>query len=143
MRQIVVRSGATAVVPDEPPGEMIVSIQHGLRWIERAHAPTPSDAWLLVLADQPTIRPEVLDTLARHWCDSDREILIPVCDGRRGHPVLFCWSLADEVLNLPPDVGLNQLVRRAGSKVEEVPVTAPEVLADLDTPEDYARLRGR
>lgn len=143
LREAVEQSGAVAVVPDEPPAEMIESIQQGLRFLEQDYALTTSDAWLLALADQPTIPPHVVRRLAERWTESDREILIPLSGGRRGHPVLFSGSLTKEVLRLPADQGLNQLVRRAEFKVEEVLVETPEVLVDLDTPEDYARVSRR
>ena len=137
------KTNVLTVVPTEPPKEMIISVQHALGDLERAFSPNPSDAWLLALADQPTVRSSVVQLLADRWGSSDREILIPTFEGRRGHPVLFGWSLAADVLNQPAAEGLNQLVRRCTSQVEEVPVAASDILADLDCPEDFARLCGQ
>ena len=63
--------------------------------------------------------------------------------GRRGHPVLFPWPLAAEVDRLAGNEGLNTIVARHSVIEVEVGGAAPGAtpFADLDTPEDYQRLR--
>ena len=68
-------------------------------------------------------------------------IWAPRCRGRRGHPVLFSWSLAHEVAQLAAGEGLNALVAR--HEVEDFESGSDSILEDLDTPEDYERLRAR
>ncbi|MBW3539409.1 MAG: nucleotidyltransferase family protein [Planctomycetes bacterium] len=73
--------------------------------------------------------------------DVDRgRIVVPTCRGRRGHPVLFPWSLSDRIFALPPEAGLNRLVRDCAGDVVEIEVADESILIDLDTPEDYDRL---
>ena len=48
------------------------------------------------------------------------------------------WSLAARIEQLPRDVGVNALLRSSPSLVTEWPTDRESVLADLDTPEDYA-----
>ena len=49
------------------------------------------------------------------------------------------YSLAAQVEQLPHDVGINTLLRSSPALVTEWPTDRESVLADLDTPEDYAR----
>ena len=103
--------------------------------------PTLYDGWVLIPADHPTLNPQLVRELIAAWSASPSQIAVPVYDGHRGHPTIFPWSLAEEVFRLPPDQGLNQVLRSDPNRVLEVPVSDPRVLDDLDTPEDLLRLR--
>ena len=65
-------------------------------------------------------------------------ILVPTFQGRRGHPVLFSWSLVEEVFALGEQDGVNRLLQRHA--VRELAMIEPAVIEDLDTPDDYRRL---
>jgi molybdenum cofactor cytidylyltransferase len=79
-------------------------------------------------------------SLARRACERG-SILVPVYDGRRGHPVLLAWRHVEAIRALPPGTGLNVYLRMHAGEMAEVPVASNGVLCDLDTPEDYERLR--
>ena len=134
-------SGATVLQPDIPPPEMRQSVEHALRHIEQHLSPQPDDGWLLVPADHPLLEPRVIEQLIAAWHANPGKILIPVHAGRRGHPTLFPFSLVQEVFALPSDQGLNRLVAAHAALIHEIEVDSPSVIADLDTPEDYERLR--
>ncbi len=134
------RAGATLVQPAAPPPEMRSSVELALREIQQRHAPQPDDGWLLIPADHPVLDGPLIASLIDEWAGSVRPILIPTFEGRRGHPAFFRWNLVDETFALPPDAGLNRLVRDHANEVAEVPVTKSGILTDLDTPADYARL---
>jgi molybdenum cofactor cytidylyltransferase len=136
--EVVQRTSAVAVIPDQAPPEMRDSIELGLRAIRQRFAPNAADGWLLIPADHPLIEPEVLDGLLTRWSRGDCEALLPTFGQRRGHPTLLRWSLASRIEQLPRDVGVNTLLRSEPSLVTEWPTDRESVLADLDTPEDYA-----
>jgi len=142
LRAEVAAHGGTPLQPEVAPPEMRDSVEHALRSIEAEFHPTSDDGWLLTPADHPLIEREVLDRLLERWSQSEMPILIPTCGGKRGHPVLFRWSLVPEVFELPHDVGLNHLVRMHADEVVELEVGRESVIADLDTPEDYRRALG-
>lgn len=132
------------VVPAHAPPEMKVSIQLGLQRVRRTQRPHGSDCWLLAPADMPRLDREVIDRLlqahaARAAADSSAAILVPTFAGRRGHPVLFPWPLADAVDRLADDEGVNGLLRRKA--VQEIPCGQSAILDDLDTPDDFRRLQ--
>lgn len=138
LQDVVQRTSALAVVPDHAPPEMRDSIEFGLRAIRQQFAPTDDEGWLLIPADHPLIEPEVLDGLVTRWSQGDCHVLLPILDQRRGHPTLLRWSLAERIEQLPEDVGVNTLLRSSPDLVSEWPTDHDSVLADLDTPEDYA-----
>ncbi len=138
--------GALVVQAETPPSEMKVSVRLGLERIEREFHPHSNDAWLLSPADMPGIAPLTIDRLiGAYQAGLDRtepaRIWAPRWSGRRGHPVLFAWPLAAEVEQLAADEGINALVAR--HPVAYLEDESESVIEDLDTPEDYQRLRAR
>ena len=69
-------------------------------------------------------------------------ILVPTHLGRRGHPTLIEWRHVAGIRVMPPGEGLNAYLRAHAEETLELPVMSAGVLSDLDTPEDYERLRG-
>ena len=141
LRAAVEAAGAVPLVPAVPPAEMRVSVEHALRHLQQRHEPRPDDGWLLAPADHPLLEPMVLDRIIAAWSRSPGKIVIPAHEGRRGHPAVFSFRLAEEVFRLAADEGLNALVRCHAREVEQIEVDSPAVLVDLDTPEDYQRLQ--
>jgi molybdenum cofactor cytidylyltransferase len=117
------------------------SVAAGLAYVAEQFSPTDRDAWLLAPADMPLLSRDVIDqVVAEHSAQAEAPtILAPSHGGKRGHPVLFPWPLAAEVAQLAHDEGVNTIVQRR--KVRELACDDAGVLADLDTPEDYRRLR--
>lgn len=133
------RTSVIAVVPEHEPPDMRDSVELGIQAIRQRFTPSDHDGWLLIPADHPLLEPEVLDGLLTHWSRGDCDALIPKHGDRRGHPTLLRWTFAAQVEQLPRDVGINTLLRSSPNLVTEWPTDRESVLADLDTPEDYAR----
>ena len=133
------QSGVHTVTPRDDPAEMKVSIQHGLGYVRENFSPSRQDVWLLAPADSPRLSSAIIELLLSVYEPANRSIVVPTCAGRRGHPVLFPWILASEVSNLGVDQGVNALLDR--HLVSEIACPEPSILDDLDTPEDYRRLR--
>ena len=131
-------AGAEVVIAREPPLDMKASIRLGLEHVARRH-PRPEDVWLVAPADMPTLTAKIINQVLAAHRASDRQIAVPEHRGRRGHPVLFPWPLAEQVASLGPSEGLNALVEKG--PMTAVPIDDPAVLADLDTPDDYQSLR--
>ena len=65
-------------------------------------------------------------------------ITIPTYRDKAGHPVILSTSLIDELMQISEDtLGLKAVVRRHEEETQRVPMDSPEVLIDLNTPEDY------
>ncbi len=141
LRAEVDPSGAWAIQPEIDPPEMRDSVQYAISAIAERFDPKDDAGWLLVPADHPVLSVAVIDQMLAAWQTTRAEILIPTCQGRRGHPTIFSWKLADQLPGIPKDRGLNWLIHSAGATIEEVSIDDPAVLTDLDTPADYEALR--
>jgi molybdenum cofactor cytidylyltransferase len=128
----------TADTPD-----MRASVVALLDVVEREESPRASDGWLLAPADHPLLEPGVIAELLAARQAGQTEILAPVHAGRRGHPTYLSWDLAGCVASIPVGEGVNRLLRDCAEQTREVPTASPEVLFDLDTPDDLERLRRR
>jgi molybdenum cofactor cytidylyltransferase len=114
---------------------MTTSVQAGIRAL-----PTGVSAAVIFLVDHPSIDEATIEKLianVRQGC-----IVLPTHEGRRGHPVVFSATLFPEILALDADCGLNTVVRADPGRVLEVSVESPEVLRDIDTPEQFRALTG-
>ncbi|MFA6232714.1 MAG: nucleotidyltransferase family protein [Bacteroidota bacterium] len=116
---------------------MLSSIQCGIRTL-----PSDTDAVLLMLGDQPTVPVEVIEEVIAAWRSSGKGFVLPTYGGRRGHPLLIDLRHRDELLRLDPSAGMRAMLAAHVEDVLEVPVDAPAILTDIDTPEDYAALTG-
>lgn len=129
-------AGAEVIVPQERPAEMRDSIELAVKRL--ADGPLPT--WVLLTpADCPAITPELVGALLDHAASQPANVIIPVAHKKRGHPIVLPWDLAARIPAMPEGVGVNVLVSEASSRLTELPVTNPDVCADLDTPADLKR----
>ena len=136
-------AGAVVVRAPEPPPDMKASVGWGIDEMRKRGGAGEIDGWMLVPADHPVLDADLVGRVAEAWSVNRPPVLVPTHDGRRGHPTVFGVELASEVASIPDDSGLNWLVAQCGEAVEEVELDRPEVLLDLDTPEQYEALRRR
>ena len=115
---------------------MVTSFQAGIR----ALSPDVSGA-VLFLVDHPLVEPATIESLIANFAPN--RIVLPVFQGRRGHPVLFAREVLQEILSLPPSEGANIVVRRDPGRIVEVSVDAPGILVDIDTPEQFRKLENQ
>jgi molybdenum cofactor cytidylyltransferase len=135
-------AGARVLQLTEETPDMRATVEAGLRWLEERFHPRPDDRWLLVPADHPTLDPFLVRMLLWERVESPgQSILVPTHGGRRGHPTLIDWKHVAGMRALPAGEGLNVYLRRHSNETREVAVEVDDVLLDLDTPEDYARLQ--
>jgi molybdenum cofactor cytidylyltransferase len=135
-------AGADTLLLAEPTPDMRATVERGLRWIQDHYGPRDHDKWLLMPADHPTLSRGIIEQLLRAYDDNpDRSIIVPIYEGRRGHPALLAWKHVAEIFKLPSHQGLNVYLRRHAHATLEVAVDSPDILVDLDTPDDYAALQ--
>ncbi len=105
--------------------------------------PSEAGAAIFLLGDQPLIGPAILDAILAAYRRTGRPIVMPAYDGRRGNPALFARPLWPELARVVGDQGARGVLRAHADDVLEVPVAGSHYTADLDTVEDYERLRAR
>jgi len=99
--------------------------------------PESAKAVAFFLGDQPLISPEVVMKVVEEWQNSGKGIVIPLYDGKRGHPPLYDLKFRNELQNLDPSVGLRSVAQRFQDEIIEVETECPGILKDIDTKEDY------
>ena len=137
----VANCGATLVQPEIAPPDMRDSVAVAVCEIAARYKPAPDSGWMLVPADHPVLDRGVVEQLLDHWQCCQASILVPRFGNRRGHPTILRWRLAEEIECIPANCGVNWLLDKYQDDVEELPLDSPSIVLDLDTPEDYLRLR--
>lgn len=110
------------------------SLKAGIRAL-----PPGLDGAMVFLGDMPLITPELVEKLASAFRPG--RFLVPRCDGRRGNPVIIPSDWFARVLELEGDTGARPLLARPDAPVDFLDVDDPAILADMDTQDDYARLK--
>jgi molybdenum cofactor cytidylyltransferase len=132
-----------ALVNPHPERGMLSSIVIGLEALGGPGAGGGPQPLLVCPADLPELAPATVAAVLDGLAATDAGLAVPVHAGRRGHPLAIAAGLAAEIPGLDPAVGLRQLVERHPDRLAEVPAADPGCVRDLDTEEDYRRLRGR
>ena len=113
---------------------MLTSAQAGVQALEA------SDAFALMLVDQPFITSALIDQVIDAYTQTDKRIALPSYNYRRGHPVLFHRQYAHDILALGAESGgVRTLFKKYGNDIHYVPVDTDRVLRDIDYREDYER----
>jgi len=99
------------------------------------------DACLFVLADQPHVTSDLIDSIVSRYRRTLAPIVVPVYRGQRGNPVLFARSLFPELLEMQGDQGGRQVLERHENEAETVEVRDPRVFLDIDTMDEYEDAR--
>ena len=142
LRALAEKAGAAVLELKSDTAEMRDTIEHGLHWLEQQFRPTTADGFLLLPADHPCVDPTIVQQILRaRDCVTEQSIIVPVFEGRRGHPVWLSWRHVAVIRGLPKGLGLNSYLRQQTGKTLELPVSSPSILWDLDTPEDYEALQ--
>jgi molybdenum cofactor cytidylyltransferase len=132
IQQQVSTQGAKVVVNPAFEEGMGSSLRAGIAALEpRAHAV------LIVLADQPCLRPTTLDRLIDHHRSNRPHIVIPTYKGFRGNPVLLDRSVFSEVMQIRGDIGCRAIFGSHTQNIDKLEVDDPGILLDVDTSADF------
>ena len=101
-----------------------------------------ASATLIALGDQPALPPDVIPRLLQTFRETGKAVVAPVYRGAQGNPVLFASAVFPELRGLTGDRGARSVVEKDPSRVALASFDLP-MPADLDTFEDYERLRPR
>jgi molybdenum cofactor cytidylyltransferase len=111
---------------------MLSSVKCGLSCL-----PEQLKAVMVFQGDQPFIDPLVTNMVIDAYRSSGKGIVIPVCDGKRGHPLLLDSKYVEQIGKLDPKVGLRELAMKFPADVFEVETGNKRIFRDFDTYDDY------
>lgn len=98
-----------------------------------------SQSTLFLLTDKPQISPELIRSLIQKHIETKSDIVAPFVGDKRANPVLFSNKLYAELANLTGDQGGRQIFNK--HKIERLDWKDERILLDVDTPEDYKKLK--
>ena len=93
-----------------------------------------ADGWLVIPGDLPLVRTQTICAVAARLQLADA--VVPVCHGRRGHPVGFGRRYRDRLLALNGEAGGRQLLNDHDESIVWFNVDDPGIHRDIDTRAD-------
>ena len=136
IRERISTENLNVVINESYQQGMGTSLRAGL-----AALPPEVDAALIILADQPFIRPKTLGLIMDQYKRSSAQIVIPTYKGFRGNPVLLDRSVFSEVMALTGDIGCRAIFGNHLEGIVKQPVEDIGILLDLDDKADFELMR--
>lgn len=145
-RRVVLGADAESIAKAIPlkANEMIINSQWEKGQLSSIQAavrklPAGTEGMLVLLIDHPLISSLLVGELIAQFHKSKKPIVLPVYEGRRGHPVIFSASLYPELLRAPAETGARAVVWAHADEVEEVPTNEEGCVLNLNNPETLNR----
>lgn len=115
---------------------MCTTFQEGVRSLNKED----TDGILLHLGDQPLVSEKSIEKLIETY-KSDKtstKVFIVSHKGKKGHPVIFHPDTIDDILKIPVDGTIRDVVNKYQTKHTKIE-TDDGVIKDVDTKEDYRK----
>ena len=114
------------------------SISSGVKAVKKSNPST--NGILIMLSDQPLINHDYLNRMVTIWQEGTHQIVASdYADGKFGVPALFGDRYFNALEKLSDDRGAKIIIKKNFEDVTGL--NARDMILDIDTPEDYAKLR--
>jgi len=130
---------AFMVVNPEPQRGQFSSLQVGLQEVLNRGR----DAAIVTLVDRPAAEPETVEQIKAAFLSSDERIwaVAPEYGGKHGHPIVIGREMIEAFLRAPSGSSARDVEHGRQEHIRYLPVGDPLVVANVDTPEDFERIR--
>jgi len=130
---------AFMVVNPEPQRGQFSSLQVGLQEVLNRGR----DAAIVTLVDRPAAEPETIEQIKTAFLSSDERIwaVAPEYGGKHGHPIVIGREMIEAFLRAPSGSNARDVEHGRQEHIRYLPVRDPLVVANVDTPEDFERIR--
>jgi len=114
------------------------SLQCGLREVLNRGR----DAAIVTLVDRPAAGIQTVEQIKDFFVSGLESIwtVVPEYSGRHGHPIVVGREMMEAFLRAPASGSARDVEHSHQKHVAYLPVTDPAVVANVDTPEDFANL---
>jgi molybdenum cofactor cytidylyltransferase len=124
--------------------EIVINEQWEKGQLSSIHAalrslPAQTDGIILLLIDHPLISSVLVGELIDSFYNSGKSIVLPVYEGRRGHPVIFSSVLYQELMNAPLETGARSVVWAHAGDVQIVQTNEEGCVLNLNDPDTLRR----
>lgn len=146
VRRVVLgpHAGAIAREIKLASSEMVINKEWERGQLSSIHAalqslPGDTDGMLLCLIDHPLISADLVAELVQTFYSTGAPIVLPVFEGKRGHPVIFSAELFQELLDAPLEEGARSVVWAHANDLVQMPTTEEGCVLNLNDPATLAR----
>jgi len=101
----------------------------------RSLPPGETEGLILCPVDHPLISSFLVAQLIQEFDSTEKQIVLPTYNGKRGHPAIFRASLFEELLAASAEVGAREVVWAHPEDVAEVETDEEAVVLNLNDPE--------
>lgn len=136
---LVYSNAAFLVVNPHPELGQMSSLQRGLEEVLNRGR----DAALVTLVDRPAPRDETIRQLKSAFLQADDNVwaAVPEYNGRHGHPFLVGREMIEAFLRAPATSTARDVEHAHQQHILYVPVDDPLIAVNVNTEEDYEKLR--
>src|SRR5262245_26241072 len=142
VRRVVLGPDADAISQQVAltPEEVVVNNDWERGQLSSIHAalrslPAGTEGMLLCPVDHPLVSAALVNTLIATFLEMRAPVVLPVFEGRRGHPVIFSAAVYAELLRAPLETGARAVVWAHKNEVQEVSTTEEGCVLNLNDPE--------
>lgn len=93
-----------------------------------------AQGWVIALADMPSIPENIIQAVVT-GLEQGADIIAPVYNKKRGHPVGFSARYAQALMQLHTDEGAHSIIQANSDSLELIETTDRGVIVDIDMPE--------
>lgn len=111
--------------------QMLDSVKIGLTFMQ-----DKCNKIIITPVDAPLVKTSTIEKIMK----VDEEIVIPTCQGKKGHPILLGTNIASEVLYYDGDNGLKGAIANSKYSICYIETSDEAILNDIDTREDYQQV---
>jgi molybdenum cofactor cytidylyltransferase len=114
--------------------EMIDSVRLGLKNISNK-----TKGILIVPSDFPILDQEIIDFMILHFQKDKSKIIVPVFNGKGGHPVIIPERFFNEIMESFNGEGIRGLKKKYPENVKKVEYKNSNIHLNINTPEDFEK----
>src|SRR5579864_7225676 len=135
---VVYAQAASLVVNPDPTRGQFSSLRIGLQEVLNRGR----DAAIVTLVDRPAANQATITRLKETFLAADQRVwaVVPEYNGKHGHPIVIGREMISAFLDAPATSTAREVEHLRQEHILYVPVDDPLVAANVDTPEDFARL---
>jgi len=139
LRPVIYGCGAFLALNPNPDLGQFSSLQVGLHEVLNQGR----DAAMVTLVDRPPPHSTSLQALTSTFANRNHDVwsVVPEYQGKHGHPILFGREMIEAFLKAPATSVARDIEHANQQRILYVPVSDPQVTANIDTPEQYASIQ--
>lgn len=99
------------------------------------------NGFFMLPVDIPLVKSHTIRSLKNKYLECDKGIIYPSFNGELGHPPLISCKYNKVIINSNEEGGLKSILERYKEDSTDVPVFDQSILMDMDTKEDYEKLK--